>query len=176
VSNQNGVSVTHFASPIGDILLSSDAEAITGLWMEGQRYFAQSLPTAWEERLTPVLEEAVRWLKIYFQGAAPDYFPPLRPEGTRFQLTVWEILCTIPFGRTVTYGELADLVAAKLNRTAMSARAVGGAVSRNPISIMIPCHRVIGANRALTGYAGGLERKRFLLEIEKTSHDRSDSC
>ncbi len=145
-------------SPLGDLTLASRGEALCGLWFNGQKYFAAGLPAEREERDLPVFRETRRWLEAYFSGSAPDFLPPLAPEGTPFRRRVWEALLTIPYGETVTYGELAQ-------RLGTAPRAVGSAVGRNPVSILIPCHRVVGSG-GLTGYAGGLERKRALLEIE----------
>ena len=145
-------------SPLGDLTLASRGEALCGLWFNGQKYFAAGLPADREERDLPVFRETRRWLEAYFSGSAPDFLPPLAPEGTPFRRRVWEALLTIPYGETVTYGELAK-------RLSTAPRAVGSAVGRNPVSILIPCHRVVGSG-GLTGYAGGLERKRALLELE----------
>ena len=146
-------------SPLGDLTLASRGEALCGLWFNGQKYFAAGLPAEREERDLPVFRETRRWLATYFSGAAPDFLPPLAPEGTPFRRRVWEALLTIPYGETVTYGELAQ-------RLGTAPRAVGSAVGRNPVSILIPCHRVVGSG-GLTGYAGGLDRKRALLELER---------
>ncbi len=148
-------------SPLGDLTLASRGEALCGLWFNGQKYFAAGLPAEREERDLPVFRETRRWLETYFSGSAPDFLPPLAPEGTPFRRRVWEALLTIPYGETVTYGELAK-------RLGTAPRAVGSAVGRNPVSILIPCHRVVGSG-GLTGYAGGLERKRALLELERNT-------
>lgn len=161
--------VTRIASPIGLLTLASDGEALTGLWLEGQRFFPGTLPAADLERELPVFAQTRRWLELYFQGREPDFFPPVRLSGTPFQLTVWEALRTVPYGKTVTYGELARRLSAQSDHPHVFARAVGGAVARNPVSILIPCHRVVGANGSLTGYAGGLDRKRKLLALERIS-------
>ncbi len=152
-----------YASPLGGIVLASDGEALVGLWFEGQKHFGAGLTGEPAEKSLPVFDQAVRWLDLYFSGQAPDFKPPLRLRGTEFQKAVWEYLLTIPFGHTVAYGE----IAAALGLPPAAARAVGGAVGRNPISLIIPCHRVIGANGGLTGYAGGIERKKRLLALEK---------
>ena len=148
-------------SPLGDLTLASRGEALCGLWFHGQKYFAAGLPAEREERDLPVFRETRRWLEAYFSCSAPDFLPPLAPEGTPFRRRVWEALLTIPYGETVTYGELAQ-------RLGTAPRAVGSAVGRNPVSILIPCHRVVGSG-GLTGYAGGLERKRALLELERNT-------
>ncbi|MBQ6173181.1 MAG: methylated-DNA--[Clostridia bacterium] len=153
-------------SPLGMILLASDGEALTGLWFDGQKG-APVLPDDVEEERLPVFDEAGRWLRVYFAGCEPDFTPPLRPGGTAFQQTVWGLLRRIPYGETVTYGRLSEETARLLGRPRMSAQAVGGAVGRNPISLIVPCHRVIGADGSLTGYAGGLRRKEYLLTLER---------
>ncbi len=151
-------------SPLGNILLSADEIGLTGLWFEGEKYYADALPRKHIERETPILTDTKRWLDVYFTGREPDFTPPLHPAGSPFRQTVWQLLLEIPYGQTATYGALAK----RLGGGRMSAQAVGGAVGHNPISIIVPCHRVIGANGSLTGYAGGLERKIRLLEIEQT--------
>ena len=149
-----------YVSPLGRITLASDGAALTGLWLEGQKHFGAGLsPEAGQKRL-PAIDCAVRWLDLYFSGRDPGFAPPLAPRGTAFQKAVWGELLRIPFGATVTYGQLAD-------RLKTSARAVGSAVARNPVSLIIPCHRVVGAKGALVGYAGGTERKSRLLSMEK---------
>lgn len=150
----------HIPSPLGGLTLASDGEALTGLWFDGQAHFGAGLSDERKERPLPVFDEALRWLSVYFSGREPDFTPPLRLRGTAFQRAVWQELLTVPYGRTMSYGELARRLGTA------SARAVGGAVGRNPVSIIIPCHRVLGADGRLTGYAGGLERKRYLLRIE----------
>ena len=159
---------THtYASPLGGITLASDGEALSGLWFDGQKLFAEGLDPAHEERPLPVFYEAERWLDVYFSGRDPGFRPPLVMKTTPFRRAVWELLLTIPYGRTVTYGELAERLAKQWGLARMSAQAVGGAVGHNAISLIIPCHRVVGANGSLTGYAGGLDRKLKLLESEK---------
>ena len=157
----------YYDSPLGGITIAANEVAITGLWFDGQKYYAENLDGEHEEKLLPVFEEADRWLDIYFSGRAPDFLPPLVMKTTSFRKAVWEILLTIPYGSTVTYGEIADKLAGRKGLLRMSAQAVGGAVGHNAISLMIPCHRVIGSNGSLTGYAGGIEKKRWLLEMEK---------
>ena len=158
----------HYNSPLGGILLAADESGLTGLWFDGQKYFARDLPAEHVEQNTPVLSEAKRWLDIYFTGREPDFTPPLHPIGSVFRQSVWEILLQIPYGQTTTYGEIARQLAAKLGLPRMSAQAVGGAVGHNEISIIIPCHRVVGTNGSLTGYAGGIDKKVKLLELEHT--------
>ena len=145
-------------SPLGKLLLSCTEDALTGIWMD--RTLPQTTATH------PLLEEAAVWLDDYFQGKNPAISLPLAPEGTVFQKCIWDILLTIPYGATCTYGEVAAEAARRLGKTRMSAQAAGGAIGRNPISILIPCHRVVGANGSLTGYGGGLERKLWLLHHE----------
>ena len=158
----------HYNSPLGGILLAADESGLTGLWFDGQKYFARDLPAEHVEQNTPVLSEAKRWLDIYFTGRKPDFTPPLHPIGSVFRQAVWEILLQIPYGQTTTYGEIARQLAAKLGLPRMSAQAVGGAVGHNEVSIIIPCHRVVGTSGSLTGYAGGIDKKVKLLELEHT--------
>lgn len=160
--------VQHYDSPLGGILLAADESGITGLWFDGQKYFARDLPAERVEQNTPALAEAKRWLDIYFTGGEPDFTPPLHPIGSGFRQAVWNILLQIPYGQTTTYGEIARQLAAKQGLARMSAQAIGGAVGHNEISIIIPCHRVVGTNGSLTGYAGGIDRKMKLLELEHT--------
>lgn len=146
-------------------MLSSEGEALTGLFFDGQRYFGSMVDAQHEKRaVLPIFKEISRWLDIYFSGRKPDFMPTLELRGTPFQQRVWKELLTIPYGQTVTYGELACRLGCR------SAQAVGGAVGRNPISIIVPCHRVVGADGSLTGYAGGLDRKRALLELEQKNY------
>ena len=152
--------LTHYASPLGPILLAADETGLTGLWFEGQKYFPSFLGVDYQEKETPVLTETVRWLDVYFSGKDPGILPPLHPQGSPFRQAVWNILLTIPRGQTMTYGEIARRLGVH------SAQAVGGAVGHNPISILIPCHRVVGSDGSLTGYAGGLDRKTRLLQLE----------
>ena len=153
----------HYTSPLGGITLTSDGMALTGLYFDGERDFPDL--SAGRKKDLPVFREVVKWLDLYFAGKEPDFMPALDPTGTTFQQAVWEILKTIPYGETTTYGAIAKQLEKNTGRH-MSAQAVGGAVGRNPISILIPCHRVIGANGSLTGYAGGLDKKEYLLGLE----------
>lgn len=157
----------HYDSPLGGITLAADGETLTGLWFDDQKQIPVLSGQPAEAGGLPVFEEAKRWLDLYFSGEDPGFTPKLRFRTTAFRKTVWEILLTIPYGETVTYGEIADRAAKRMGLLRMSAQAVGGAVGHNTIALIIPCHRVIGANGALTGYAGGLERKARLLEMEK---------
>lgn len=159
----------HYASPLGAVTMACDGERLTGLWFDGQRYFASTLGNAYEERELPVFRQTVRWLDLYFSGRAPDFTPPLLLKTTPFRETVLRLLLQVPYGATVTYGELARRVAAETGAAKPSARAVGGAVGRNPIALIIPCHRVVGADGSLTGYAAGTEKKRRLLTLEQTA-------
>ena len=161
--------INHYCSPIGNILLAADDMGLTGLWFEGQKYFALNLNKVHEERKLPVFEKAKQWLDVYFSGKEPDFTVPLHFTGTDFQNDVWEILCAIPYGQTMTYGEIAKKIAAKKGLPSMSAQAVGGAVGHNEISIIVPCHRVVGKNGSLTGYAGGIDKKIKLLQLEKVN-------
>ena len=156
-----------YSSPIGSITMASNGTAITGLWFDGQKYFAQTLSEPYEEKLLPVFEDTIKWLDIYFGGAVPDFTPELYVHSTPFRKAVYDILLTIPYGQTITYGEIAANIGHQMGKKKMSAQAVGGAVGHNPISIIIPCHRVVGADGRLTGYAGGLKRKQFLLDLER---------
>ena len=162
----------HYDSPLGGILLAADEEGLTGLWFDGQKYFARTLPKEYAESETPVLREAKRWLDSYFSGREPDFTPPLHPAGTDFRRAVWEILLQIPYGRTMTYGQIARELARQQGREKVSAQAVGGAVGHNPISLLIPCHRVVGTGGSLTGYAGGIDRKMQLLRLEGADMSR----
>lgn len=152
------------SSPLGNILLSADEVGLTGLWFDGGRYYAETLPEEHVERETPILMDTKRWLDVYFTGREPDFTPPLHPVGSPFRQAVWQLLLEIPYGQTTTYGALLG--------DGASARAVGGAVGRNPISIIVPCHRVIGADGSLTGYAGGMDRKIRLLALERQGTKR----
>jgi len=182
--------IYHYQSPLGDILMAgiisgTEISSLTGLWFENQKYFAATLGPEYKEELLPVFQDTTRWLDIYFSGADPDFTPNLRISATHFRKAVWDILMTIPFGKTMTYGEIAKMLAGREDNSRQTvsgakalsaatravgagARAVGAAVGHNPISLIIPCHRVIGADGHLTGYAGGLERKRRLLALESS--------
>lgn len=159
--------ICKYNSPLGVITLAGSGEALTGLWFDGQKYFGDNLPNEYKQDRLPVFDETVKWLDIYFSGRNPGFMPPLSFNASPFRKTVWEILLTIPYGKTMTYGEIADKIAAQKGIESMSAQAVGGAVGHNPISIIVPCHRVVGTNGSLTGYAGGIERKIKLLEFEQ---------
>lgn len=158
--------IQHYASPLGGILLAANDIGLTGLWFDGQKYYADNLPAEHIERETPILTDAKRWLDVYFTGVEPDFMPPLHIVGSAFRQKVWKLLLQIPYGQTVTYGELARQLAEKQGLARMSAQAVGGAVGHNEISVIIPCHRVVGTHGSLTGYAGGIDKKIMLLELE----------
>ena len=166
------VYICHYNSPLGEILLAADEIGLTGLWFEGEKYFADNLTEEHKAQETPVLSETKHWLDIYFTGREQDFLPPLHPVGSVFRQAVWKILLQIPYGKTTTYGEIARQLAAQQGLERMSAQAVGGAVGHNEISIIIPCHRVVGTNGSLTGYAGGIDKKIKLLELEHTDMSR----
>lgn len=158
--------IAHYSSPLGSMTLASDGTALTGLWFNGQKYFADTLKEV--QTLNPnlpVFDLTRQWLDIYFSGKEPTFTPPLQIRGSTFRKQVWNLLLEIPYGHTMTYGEIARKLQCK------SAQAVGGAVGHNPISLIIPCHRVIGADGSLTGYAGGVERKASLLKLESNKQD-----
>lgn len=158
------------SSPLGSLFLSADGPALTGLWLDGQKYFAATLTGREESAALPIFDETRRWLDAYFSGEIPGSLPPLAPRGSAFRREVWKLLLEIPRGETVTYGALAEHLRAR--GVAASARSVGGAVGHNPISILIPCHRVVGSSGSLTGYAGGLDKKQRLLELEGVDLER----
>ena len=165
---------TTYSSPVGVLTLASEGKNLVGLWMEGQKYFGDTVPGEMDERGDlPVFDAVGRWLDRYFAGARPAAAElPLAPIGGAFRQAVWEILCEIPYGETTTYGGIAGRMAARMKKGSMSSQAVGGAVGHNPISIVIPCHRVVGANGSLTGYAGGVGIKVKLLELEGVDMSR----
>ncbi len=165
----------HYMSPLGGMTMASDGEALTGLWFDGQRFFAETLSSGHLEKALPVFHETVRWLEEYFSGRIPDFTPALRTRGTAFRKAVWETLLLIPYGRTATYGEIAKRIAGQSGRKRLSAQAVGGAVGHNAISLIIPCHRVVGADGRLTGYAGGTDKKALLLQLER-EHSNTDTA
>lgn len=159
--------ITDYESELGRILLAGREDEVTGLWFYGQKYFASTLETEHEEKELPIFAETKRWLDAYFCGKKPEMNLKLFPKGSLFRQEVWKILLEIPYGRVMTYGEIAGKMAEMRGIKSMSAQAVGGAVGHNPISILIPCHRVVGTNGSLTGYAGGIEKKEWLLRLEK---------
>ncbi|MBT9775311.1 methylated-DNA--[protein]-cysteine S-methyltransferase [Clostridium sp. MCC353] len=159
---------TTYHSPLGSLVLAEKNGALTGLWMEGQKYFLGSVKEEMEEKNdSAIFDQAKEWLDRYFRGEKPSAAElALAPHGSEFRKEVWKILCEIPYGDVTTYGEISKKIAARRGLERMSAQAVGGAVSHNPISIIIPCHRVVGSDGSLTGYAGGLAKKIQLLTIE----------
>ena len=159
--------VHRYDSPLGAITISSDGYAITGVWFAGQKYYAGTPDRGCEEKDLPVFGQTDRWLDLYFGGRVPEFTPPLVMKATPFRRAVWEILLTIPYGKTTTYGEIAERITKRSGASRMTARAVGGAVGHNPISLIVPCHRVIGSDGSLTGYAGGIDRKEKLLALER---------
>lgn len=159
---------TKYISPIGEILLASDGDSLVGVWMEGQKYYISTVNEEMvEKKDLPVFIKTTKWLDEYFAGNKPNISElPLDPKGGEFRKNVWDVLCHIPYGELTTYGEVGKKVAEKMGKESMSGQAVGGAVGHNPISIIIPCHRVIGSNNSLTGYAGGIDKKIKLLKLE----------
>ncbi len=160
---------TDYESPLGRVTLASDGESIVGLWLEGQKYFGDTVNGEMrrDDRLA-IFAKAGNWLDRYFREEKPAIAEiPLAPAGSRFRQEVWKILCDIPYGEVMTYGAIARMIVERLGLKKMSAQAVGGAVGYNPVSIIIPCHRVVGTNGSLTGYAGGIRTKIRLLEHEK---------
>ncbi|MDO4647550.1 MAG: methylated-DNA--[protein]-cysteine S-methyltransferase [Eubacteriales bacterium] len=159
--------VRYYESPLGKILLAADEAGLVGIWFEGQKYEKKGLKEQYEWGDSAVLDQTVRWLDLYFRGKHPKPSIPIHWNGTEFQQKVWKILTEIPYGETTTYGAIAKKLTEQYGDAAMSSQAVGGAVGRNPIAILVPCHRVVGAKGQLTGYAGGLSRKELLLRLEK---------
>lgn len=154
-----------YDSPLGEMVLACDEVGLTGVWFVGQKYYPEKASFQFVSHT--FLTQTAQWLDEYFKGLKPAYLPPLHLRGSDFQLEVWSLLCEIPYGEQISYSELGRKIAAQRGLSSMSAQAVGGAVGHNPISILIPCHRVVGANGSLTGYAGGLNRKEWLLRWEK---------
>lgn len=163
--------VYDYDSPLGEILLAANDKGLTGLWFQGQKYFAPGLDKSCVTKKTEAISSAIKWLDEYFSGIEPTINVPLDFEGSEFQKDVWNQLCMIPYGETVTYGHIAKEIAKARGLKQMSAQAVGGAVGHNKIGIIVPCHRVVGSNGSLTGYAGGISKKRRLLEIEHAWQD-----
>lgn len=155
-----------YESALGDIMLAADETGLRGLWIAGQKCCADTLSGECISQETPILTETKDWLDVYFSGKEPKFTPPLHPIGSAFRQAVWQILLQIPYGQTTTYGEIAKQMAKMKNIPRMSAQAVGGAVGHNEISIIIPCHRVVGTNGNLTGYGGGIDKKIALLKVE----------
>lgn len=165
---------TTYSLPIGTVTLACDGDNLVGLWMEGQKYHGGTIPEAMVAKDdVAVFDAAKKWLDRYFAGEKPAISElRLAPIGSEFRQGVWSILCEIPYGEVITYGDIAKKMAVKMNKATMSSQAVGGAVGHNPISIIVPCHRVVGANGSLTGYAGGIKTKVTLLELEGADMSR----
>ncbi len=155
--------ICYYTSPLGELLLTADDVGLTGLCFVERREL--------EEKNGAAFADAKRWLGLYFAGQEPGFLPRLHLKGTAFQMEIWELLLTVPYGKTVTYGEIATIIAKNRGVERMSPQAVGGAVGRNPVSILVPCHRVVGSKGRLTGYAWGLDKKMGLLNLE-----RNGSC
>jgi methylated-DNA-[protein]-cysteine S-methyltransferase len=168
LANETTQYTDRYHSPLGVITIASNGEALTGLWFDGQKYFGDTLSAENKEQDLPVFKKTRQWLDIYFRGENPDFTPPLSLHASPFRLAVWEILQSISYGHVMTYGDIANAIAKQMRLKKMSAQAVGGAVGHNPVSIIIPCHRVVGSNGSLTGYAGGIDKKVKLLALEKT--------
>lgn len=158
--------ISKYQSPLGTITMAGNEKSLTGLWFDGQKYYAETLPPDIEEKELPIFQQTADWLDLYFHGQIPDFTPPLQLRGSSFRLAVWNILLQIPYGQTISYGRIAQILAEKEGKASVSAQAVGGAVGHNPISIIVPCHRVVGKDGSLTGYAGGIEKKIDLLFLE----------
>lgn len=158
--------IYRYQSPIGDMTAFSDGTALTALHFNGQKYSSGLLNEEYEEKMLPVFEQTRRWLDLYFDRKVPDFMPRIFLSGTQFRMEVWDILSKIPYGRTITYGDIAKQIARQRGIPRMSAQAAGQAVGHNPVAILIPCHRVVGTGGKLTGYAGGLDKKKALLELE----------
>jgi len=159
--------IHHYNSQLGSILIASNGEALTGLWFDEQKHFPHNLISESTKAELPIFTQTINWLDAYFSGKVPDFTSPILLNTTPFRKAVYDILLTIPYGQTMTYGEIANILAEQKGIERMSTQAVGGAVGHNPISIIIPCHRVVGTDGSLTGYAGGLDRKIMLLKLEK---------
>ena len=160
--------IAHYKSPIGEILLASKNNKLIGLWLEGQKYYLSNIKEEMIEEDTEILVKTKNWLDRYFKGEKPSINElELNPIGSEFRQEVWKILCTIPYGKVITYNDIAKQIAHNRGINKMSAQAIGGAVGHNPISIIIPCHRVVGSNGSLTGYAGGIDKKIYLLKHEE---------
>lgn len=161
--------IQEYNSPIGSITIASGEASVTGIWFENSRFFGETLSEKYINQATDATEQAVHWLYIYFNNKIPDFTPPLLLKGTDFRMTVWKMLLDIPYGKTVSYGDIAKAIAKRRGIEKMSAQAVGNAVGHNPISIIVPCHRVVGSKGSLTGYGGGIKRKKELLRLESNA-------
>ncbi len=160
--------IYHYRSPLGDMTMASNGTALTGVWFDHQQHYASTVGKDATLRKLPVFEMTEQWLNGYFRGIVPDFTPPLEIRGTTFRRDVWSVIQEIPYGQTTTYKEIASRIAAKHGLRSMSAQAVGGAVGHNPLAIIIPCHRVVGSDGSLTGYAGGTTLKSKLLALEQS--------
>lgn len=160
--------IKRYQSPIGEITMASDGESLIGLWFEDDKYYADILKEPVEQDL-PVFDQTIAWLNLYFDGIVPNFCPPIKMQGTPFQKMIWTIIQHIPYGETITYGDIAKAIAKYGNKKEMSAQAVGGAIGHNHIALIIPSHRVIGSKGNLKGYASGVEKKKKLLLFEKAS-------
>ncbi len=163
--------IHHYDSPLGGMTEASDGEHLIGLWFDGQKYFADALDAEYKEKPLPIFEQTDKWLDIYFSGKEPDFTPPIYMKTSEFRKSVWEVMLTIPYGKTMTYGEIAETIVKQSGIARMSAQAVGGAVGHNSISLIIPCHRGGGKSGDLTGYAGGIDKKEKLLKMEGADID-----
>lgn len=155
-----------YTSPVGEMLLAADKMGVVGAWFKGGKHYAYCLDKESEQKETPIIQEVKCWLDSYFQGKNPGFEPPIRLLGTPFQVEVWNLLRKIPYGETTTYKEIARCIAERRGLKRMSAQAVGTAIGRNNISLIVPCHRVVGANNSLAGYAGGIDKKIYFLKLE----------
>lgn len=155
-----------YQSPVGEMLLAADEVGLIGIWFKGEKYYARCLDKENTPRETPIIKNSQRWLDIYFAGKEPDFMPPLHMIGTPFQLAVWQCLQKIPYGQTATYQAIARQIAKQRGIAQMSAQAVGTAVSKNNLNLIVPCHRVVGTNNSLAGYAGGIDKKIKFLQLE----------
>ena len=156
-----------YKSPLGNITLASDGKNLIGLWFDGQKYYGDTLKSNTQNKDLPIFKLTKDWLDIYFSEKQPNFTPPVFFNSTPFRNSVWQILLNIPYGKTITYGDIANIIAKQKGFKKMSAQAVGNAVGHNPISLIIPCHRVVGSNGSLVGYAGGTDKKQQLLQLEK---------
>ena len=161
--------IQEYKSPLGVITIVSNETQVTGMWFDNSRFFSKALSGKYINQATAAAEQAVHWLDIYFNNKIPDFTPPLLLKGTDFRMTVWKMLLDIPYGKTVSYGDIAKAIAKRRGIEKMSAQAVGNAVGHNPISIIVPCHRVVGSKGSLTGYGGGIKRKKELLRLESNA-------
>ena len=167
------MNISYYESPIGEMLLASDGDFLVGLWFKDQHHFGDTITNDVINYEDEIIKTAKTWLDNYFAKKENNIKVPIRMIGTTFQKEIWEILLSIPYGTIMTYGDIAKIVAKKHGIKRMSSQAVGQAVSRNHISLIVPCHRVIGSNKSLTGYAGGLTRKKYLLELENIKFNKN---